>query len=49
MAACELLVDTYGIWFPDHRWAPALGAQSLSHWTTREIPAFITLNNMGLM
>ena len=24
---------------------PALGAQSLSHWTTREVPTFCILNN----
>ena len=44
--ACELLVAAYGIQFPDQGLnlePPALGAWSLSHWTTREVPIFILI------
>ena len=29
----------------DQTWAPALGSQSLSHWTTKEVPEGFSLNN----
>ena len=38
---CRLLVAACGIWVPDQAvnpGAPSLGAQSLSHWTTWEVP-----------
>ena len=40
-AARKLLVVACGSssLIRDQTWAPALGAQSLSHWTTREIPS----------
>ena len=41
VAAWELSLVACGIWFPDQVFKPgstALGAQSLSHWTTREDP-----------
>ena len=44
--ACELLVAAYGIQFPDQGLnfePPALGAWSLSHWTTREASVFILI------
>ena len=44
--ACEVLVAAYGIQFPDQglNLEPlALGARSLSHWTTREVPIFILI------
>ena len=45
--ACELLVAACGIWFPNQGSnlgpLPALGAWSLSHWTTRGVPTPIFL------
>ena len=41
VAAFELAVAAYGISFPNQRSnlrPPALGAQRISHWTTREVP-----------
>ena len=40
-AACGLFIVRHGIWFPDQEWNPgnpSLGAQSLSHWTIKEVP-----------
>ena len=50
--ACKLLVAACGIQFPDqgsNLGSPALGAQSLSHWTTREVPflLFLYSNPLG--
>ena len=44
--AYRLLVAACGISFPtrDQTWVPALGAQSRSHWTTREVPSFFDLS-----
>ena len=37
----KFLVASYGIkLMRDQTWAPALGAQSLNHWTTREVSLF---------
>ena len=47
VAACELLVVAYGIYFPNQRLnpdPPALGAKSLSHWTPNEVPLPIFFN-----
>ena len=38
--ACGILAPRPGI----EPMPPALGAQSLNHWTTREVPAFFFLN-----
>ena len=42
VVACKLLVAECGIQFPDRiePGSPALGAWSLSHWTTRKVPNF---------
>ena len=43
VATCKLSVVVCGIQFPDqglNPGPPALGAQSFSHWTTREVPTF---------
>ena len=39
---CQVLVAVGGVQFPagSEPWSPALGARSLSHWTTREVPVF---------
>ena len=45
------LVAARGIQFPDQGLKPgppALAAQSLSHWTTREVPTFINKINTQL-
>ena len=44
---CWVLVAACGIYFPDqgsNPGPPALGAWSLSHWTTREVPYSVILN-----
>ena len=48
VAACGMFIATCGIFSLRHvgsssltrdgAWPPALGAQSLNHWTTREVP-----------
>ena len=45
VAACELLVATCGIQFPDQRStpSPALGKWGSSHWTTREVLGLVFL------
>ena len=44
IVACRLLVAACGIYFPDlgiKPRSPALGAQSLSCWTAREVPLVV--------
>ena len=51
LVAFKLLVAARGIQFPDQGLKPgppALAAQSLSHWTTREVPTFINKINTQL-
>ena len=38
VAVCKLLVAASGIYFPSQGLPHALGAQSLNHWTAREVP-----------
>lgn len=50
-AACELLVATCGIQFPDQgsNPSPALGKWGSSHWTTREVLGLVFLQNTRKM
>ena len=50
-ATCRLLIVACKIQFPPpgiESGSPALGAQSLSHWTTREVPELIFLKRKSL-
>ena len=41
---CTLFTAACGILTGDGTWAPSLGAQSLSHWTTRQsLQAFLSI------
>ena len=44
------LVAASRIYFPDQGWkpgVPALGTQSISHWTTGEVPYYLVFNSTG--